>query len=117
MELGLAGKTAVVTGDRKMAVLHHDKVTAHPRMNVAFDRNKFLVLVGIGKGGRAGELHLVPFAVDFGERVNIVRKGIAVRDLDFLADAHSEHMRRVVAALLVKDRRRRGHGRTSRRRG
>ena len=71
-------ETAVFAGDSKVTRLHYDKVPIHPRMDVAFDMDELFLIIRVGKRGRARRLHLIPFAVDFSERVNIVSERIAV---------------------------------------
>jgi len=71
-------EAAVFVGDGKVTRLHDDKVAIHPRMYVAFDMDELFLIVRVGKRGRTRRLHLIPFAVDFSERVNIVSERIAV---------------------------------------
>lgn len=94
---------AVVIGDGEMSGFQDNEITLHPGMNVALDGNEFLVVEGIGKRRGSRQLHLVPFAIDSGQRVNVVREGVAVGNSDFLADADGKDVGGVVAVLLVKD--------------
>jgi len=101
-------KAAVVVSDSKVAGFEDDEIALHPRMNVAFDENNFFAIVGIGKGRSAGGLHLVSFAIDFGEGMNVVGEGIAVGNADFLAGAQGQNVGGVVTAVLIEDRWRQG---------
>src|ERR1700760_2321548 len=97
-----------IVGNREEAVLHNREVSLHPWVNVAFHRNKLFLLVGIRKGRDARRLNFVPLAINAGNRVDVVRERVAVGNFNFLADAECQHMRGVVAALLVENSRRRG---------
>jgi len=94
---------ALVIGDGKMSGFQDNEITLHPGMNIALDGNEFLVVIGIGKRRGARQLHFVPFAIDTGERMDVVREGVAVGDGDFLANAEGEDVGGIVAVLLVKD--------------
>lgn len=94
---------AVFVGDGKMPGFQNDEIALHPGVNVALDGNEFLMVVGIGKRWSARQLHFVPFAINAGERVDVVRKGVAVGDADLLADADGEDVGGVMAVVLVKD--------------
>jgi hypothetical protein len=85
-----------------MAGFENNEIALHPGMNVAFDRNELFMIVGVGESGCAGRLHFVPFAIDLGERMDVVGERVAIRDVEFLTDAKGEDMGRVVAALLIK---------------
>src|SRR5207302_1316121 len=79
--------------------LHHVDVHLHPRMLVTLDGKKnFFARKTLVKGGGLRWLRFVPFAVVFWLGVNVVRGGVAVDDLDLLADHHAEHVRMVFAA-------------------
>src|SRR2546429_6980634 len=89
--------------DRVEGTLHHVDVHLHPRMLVTLDGKKnFFASKTLVKGGGLRWLRFVPFAVVFWLGVNVVRGGVAVDDLDLLADHHAEHVRMVFAAALVE---------------
>src|SRR2546429_3767552 len=72
-------------------------------MLVSLDGKKnFFARKTLVKGGGLRWLRFVPFAVVFWLGVNVVRGGVAVDDLDLLADHHAEHVRMVFAAALVE---------------
>ena len=104
MAWGEVGKreAAVLTGNGEMAGLQDDEVAFHPGVNIALDMDELFVIVGIGEGRSAGRLHLVPLAVDLGERVNVVGERIAVGDANFLTDPESQDVGGVVTALLIE---------------
>jgi hypothetical protein len=80
----------------------NDKVGFHPSMNIALHMNELLVVIGVREGRSTGGLDAVPFAIDFAERVNVVRERVIVGNAHILPDAKREDMGRVVATLLVK---------------
>ena len=44
-------EAAIVLGNRDMAGLKNNKISAHPGMNIAFHIDELLVFIGVGKGG------------------------------------------------------------------
>src|SRR5215471_1985573 len=96
-------EASVVAGDGKKGSLEDREVALHPRMDVAFDGDEFFTLVGVGKRRRTRRLDLVPLAIDFGERMDVVGERVAVRDFHLLAGAKGQHVRSVMAINLVKD--------------
>ena len=103
-------EAAVVAGDGKIRGPYYGELTLHPWVQVALHGNELLVFIGVSEGRRARGLNLVPLAVYFRERVNIVGERVAVGDSDFLADAEDEDMRGELTALLVEEYGRRGSG-------
>ena len=58
--------------------------------------------MGIGKAESPGQLDAVPFAVDFGEWVDIVIRGAAIGDAHILPHAKWEDAGSAVTVALVK---------------
>ena len=96
----MKSETAVVSGHREERSLENHKVAQHPGMEIAFYGDELFLIIGVGKRWRAGGLDLVPFAIDFGERVNVVGKRIAVGDPDLLANAKGADLGGVLATLV-----------------
>src|SRR5581483_632346 len=68
----LNGESTVVAGHAKVVGFKNHDVTVHPGMDVAFHRDK-LGLIEFGVDGRgAWWLALIPFSIDFRERVDVV---------------------------------------------
>src|SRR3974390_1271717 len=91
-----------------MRILQDRKVAVHPWMNVALYGEDFVLVVFLGDGRSPGRLRFVPLAVEFRERVDVVRGLVFVSDFDFLIDLEGQDMRNVAATLLGEDR---GRGR------
>src|ERR1035438_2110056 len=83
--------------------LHHVDVHLHPRMLVALDRQHDLfareILLDCGRRRR---LRLVPLAVVFRRGMDVVGGWIVIVDLYGLAGHHAEHVRMILASLLVE---------------
>src|SRR5215469_294456 len=98
-------KAAVLASHGEVGVLEHGDVSAHPRMHVALHRDgNFLACEGVFHLG-AGWLRLIPLAVIRRHRMDVMRSGIVVHQLQLLISAHSHHVRLVHAALLFDDNR------------
>src|SRR5260370_12091354 len=87
----------------------NDKISLHPRVNIAFYWNELLVFVRVRKGRSSWRLYPVPLAVDLRHWMNIMGEGIAIGNLYVLPHVKRKHMRGVVAALLVEVHGSRGH--------
>src|SRR5215467_3664676 len=90
--------------DRVERALHHVDVHLHPWMLVALYREHdfFACEVLFDIGGRR-RLRFVPLAIVFWCGVDVVGSGIAIFDVDGLAGHHTEHVRMILAALLLDD--------------
>jgi hypothetical protein len=110
-EIGEA-EDAVFTSDREMGGLQDNEIALHPGMNIAFHRNDFRFVVGVGKGRSLGRLDAAPVAIRFCGGMNVVGDRVNVDDLDFLSDADGENVGSVAAAALLEE-----YGAGGRRRG
>src|SRR4051794_19079982 len=71
-------------------------------MNVAFHWHRDLfVLERLLEWGRAWRLRFIPLAIIFWHRMDVVRCGIAVHDLDFFGGVNGDHVRLILTPLLV----------------
>src|SRR5260370_38336004 len=80
----------------------NDKISLHPRVNIAFYWNELLVFVRVRKGRSSWRLYPVPLAVDLRHWMNIMGEGIAIGNLYVLPHVKRKHMRGVVADWLVE---------------
>src|SRR5258706_1031962 len=71
-------------------------------MHVALDRDELLLVKVFGQRSGTRRLRFVPFAVDLGQRMNVMRSLIRVHDLQFLAYLHGQDVRRIAAVLLFE---------------
>ena len=100
---------AVGRAHREVRMRHHADVRRHPGVHVALEAHHHL-----GHGERLlharalTRLAHVEFLVHHRQRVDVVQRGVAVDDLERLADAHAEDPRRVPAAFLIERDRCRG---------
>src|SRR5271154_3257425 len=102
---------AVLSCNSKVSGFQNDKIGLHPSVNIALYGDEFFFVVRIRERRGARWLNPVPFPVNFGKRVNIVAKGIAVRDVHILPRSKGKHMCGVTAILLIERHRRRGYWR------
>jgi hypothetical protein len=100
-------ESSIRSGHGEIRMLHGADIRAHPAINIPFDPNHHFGLDELaGKWILSGSLAMVPFAIDPGERVDIVGHGIGVSDPQRLARlyAHDPWMK-PAAALVDCDRR------------
>src|SRR5438552_10335786 len=93
------GETAGVAGDGEEGVVEDGDVATHPAVDVAFDVENlgsdeivdcYYTLVGLGE---------IEARIDFSKRVDIVKEGIGVSDVQRLAGHQAQDMRGVHATL------------------
>src|SRR5208283_5546228 len=82
------GERAIFTGHGEMAGLQYREIPLHPRMDVALHGDEFFLVISVGERGSLCRLDAVPFAIDLGQRMNIVRERVAIGEADVLAHAH-----------------------------
>jgi len=101
---GLQLKTSGRIGDTVKRMIDHAGVRAHPRMHVAAQRNHHLGLI------ERARLHFLDFRHAEIERfillrrgVHVVKRRIAVENLQRLPDLDAEHARQVTAMMLIQN--------------
>src|SRR5579883_1949628 len=93
---------AIRAGDGVVGIIDHRDPRVHPRMYVALDPNHDLRRGKVANERRRTRiLTLVPFAIQMGPRMNIVRHRIGIVHLQGLPGLYTEHAWREPAALLV----------------
>src|SRR6202521_3554754 len=65
-------KAAVFAGNRVVGILQHREGAMHPGMDIAFHGDHFRLVIFVGDWRSAGRLRLIPLAVNFGKRMNVV---------------------------------------------
>src|ERR1700730_918213 len=71
-------------------------------MYVALHGDEFRLVVLIDDRWCAGGLGLVPFAIDFGKWMNVVRGLVVIDDLKLLIHLERKDVREVLAAFLIE---------------
>src|ERR1700751_1785284 len=71
-------------------------------MHIALHRNELFLIELLAERRSARRLGLVPLAIYFGQRMNVVRRLIVVHNLQLLAGFHREHMWEILTAFLRK---------------
>src|SRR6266849_400367 len=100
----LQNKLAIFTGHCKIGVLEYSDITLHPGMYIAFHWNcDFLPAKGCLYGGHSRCLKLIPLAIVTWQWVDIVCRGVAILDKQFLSNLQSDYMRTILATLLFND--------------
>src|SRR5688572_5287306 len=103
-------------GDREVSVRlrdavprvwEHGHVRLHPPMDVALDAERLhLDLVELLRRNHAlNRLAFVELAIGLRHRMHVVQRVVTVLDVERLTHLHGRHMREVLAALLVEERR------------
>src|ERR1700741_292499 len=85
---------------RVMGSLEDSQIAVHPGMDVALHGNELLLSKLFRERRSARRLRCIPFAIDLGERVNVMRSLIGVDDLKLLAQAHGKNVGDVLASFL-----------------
>src|ERR1700693_1791667 len=85
-----------------MVCLQNRKPAVHPWVNIALHRNEFRLVELLLNIWRARWLRLIPLAVYFGQRMDVMRCLVCVHNLQFLAGMQRDYVRGVLTALLSK---------------
>src|SRR5260370_3781471 len=94
-------EATVPAGNGVVGILEHREDPMHPRMDVALHRDELRLAEFFDKRRSSRGLRLIPFVIDFGQGMNVVRSRIVVHDFKFLVDDHRNAVRYILAALLV----------------
>src|SRR5215208_3452476 len=84
-------------------MFHRADVGFHPGMLIAFNWNEHLrPRKSLFNWTLSGRLTLVPLCIEFRRGVNVVCGRIAVGDLQFLIDHQAQHVRYIMATVLIE---------------
>lgn len=87
-------KRAILAGHGEVRTIDNADEGVHPGMNVTLHGNQDLGLDEFPREGRiARSLTMIPFPVDFSERMNIMGDGIRIHHAKRLANLNAEHSR------------------------
>src|SRR5579862_760455 len=93
---------SVFSGDLEVRVAEHGDIGLHPRVHVALDRDgNFFVREALADRCGSRRLRFVPLAVILGNGVNVVGRRVGVDNLQRLRGLQRQHVRVILAALLV----------------
>src|SRR5258705_864213 len=93
-------EATIFSGNGIVGVLQHRESAVHPRMNVTLHGNEFRLVVLVDYGRSSRWLPFVPFAVDLGERVDVMRGLIFIQNFEWLVHLKRKDMRQIAAAFL-----------------
>ena len=99
----LQRKLSIFRSDRVVGILEHENVTLHPGVHVALHRyGHFGAAERVVDGSGTWRLRLIPLAIVFRHRVNVVGGLVVILDFECLAGHQGDDVGVVHATLLVE---------------